>query len=339
MAVVRRHGFILITALWTLTFLSVLAVMLLAGVRQRIVLFQRLEDRARVQAAAEAGVKKAEAMTLDALEDPSVAAVVVKQRLHNNPAEFAGMDVGGVAVEVVPDALDPGTGAVGTAWGVADEQSKINLNTSSREILARLVTEALGWNGVEARALADAIADWRDYGQHSTEGFFNDDYYKSLEFPYPMKDAVFARPDELLLVKGVNAKIYETLLPFITVYGDGHVNINTASRQALVALGLDVPLAQKLVRFRRGADNLEATADDHVFARTFDVAADIAGSVKLDPSEVRQIDDLNARDLLTSESGIYAFISRVPASAGGYKRSIACVFSVFESRVLYWYEK
>ena len=340
MAGMRRQGFILVTALWTLTFLSVLAVTLLAGVRQRVVLFQRLEDRARVQSAAEAGVKKAVAILLDTLEDTAkVSVAALKQRLHNNPAEFAAISVGGVRAEVVYDLTDPGNGTPLVAWGVADELARVNLNTSSRETLGRLVTEVLGWNGTDARALADAIIDWRDYGQHSMAGFFSDDYYKSLEFPYPMKDGVFARPDELLLIKGIDTRIYTALRPFITVYGDGGVNINTASRQVLVALGLDAALADKILRFRRGTDNLEATADDHVFMRTFDVAADIAGSVKLDPSEVRQIDDLNARHLLTSESGIYSFVSRVPASGGGDQRSIACVFSVFESRVLYWYEK
>ena len=54
MTAMRRRGFILITALWTLVFLAVLAVTLLAGVRQRIFLFQRIEDRLRVQSAAEA---------------------------------------------------------------------------------------------------------------------------------------------------------------------------------------------------------------------------------------------------------------------------------------------
>lgn len=336
----RRKAFILISALWTLGFLATLAVTLLAGVRQKILVFKRLEGRSRVHLAVEAGSKKALAVLLDDLENSQfVLTPQAKQRRMNNPAEFADIPVGDLKVEVVHNTVDEVTGALVASWGLADEQGKLNLNTASRDVIQRLVVEVLGWGGAEAKGLADAIADWRDYGKHQAEGFFSDDYYKSLEFPYEMKDEPFERIDELLLVKGVDRKIYDALTPFVTVYGDGRVNINTVSKKVLVALGLDGVVADKVLRFRRGVDNVEATGDDHVFARTFDVAAEVTKGVKLELNEVRQIDALNAQNMLGTESGIYSFTSHVLASDGGYKKSLSCVFSAFESRIIYWYEK
>ena len=320
--------------------MAVLAVTLLAGVRQRIFLFQRIEDRLRVQSAAEAGAKKAQAVILDAMEDAAgTFSAQVKQRLGNNPAEFSAIVVDGVSVEVVHETPDALTASLVAVWGVADEQSRFNINTVARDVLARLAAEVLACNEAEARAVADAVVDWRDYGRHETEGFFSGDYYKSLEFPYPVKEKPFERVDELLLVKGFDRKIFDRLAPFVTVYGDGRVNINTASRPVLIALGFDAMLVDKILRVRRGVDNVEATADDHVFTFAFDIAAETAKAVALEPREVNQINELNARNLLATESGIYSFLSRVPSPDGGYKRSISCVFSVFESKVLYWYEK
>ena len=340
MSRLRRKAFILITALWTLAFLTVLAVTLLANVRQKIILLQRLEDRSRVQLAVEAGSKKAVAVLLDDLENSQfILTPSAKQRRMNNPSEFSGILVGDLKVEVVHAALDDKTGTLGSIWGLADEQSKLNLNTASRESLQRLIVEVLGWGSAQAKGQADAIADWRDFGKHQAEGFFSDDYYKSLEFPYAMKDEPFERLDELLLVKGVDLKIYEALLPFVTVYGDGRININTASSKVLIALGLDASVVEKILRFRRGVDNVEATGDDHVFLRTFDIAADVAKAVKLDLSEIHQIDALNAQNLIGTESGIYSFVSRVLSSDAAYKKSLLCVFSAYESRIIYWYEK
>ncbi|MBF0331785.1 MAG: general secretion pathway protein GspK [Candidatus Omnitrophica bacterium] len=340
LALRRRKAFILISALWTLAFLTTLAVTLLAGIRQKIILFKRLEERSRVQLAAEAGAKKAIAVLLDDLENSQfVLTSKAKQRRMNNPGEFANIDIGDLKIEVVHEGWDEKTGVRAVSWGMADEQGKINLNTATRDVIRRLIVEVLGWGGVEAKGLADAIADWRDYGKHQAEGFFSDDYYKSLEYPYDMKDEPFERIDELLLIKGIDARVYESMLPFVTVYGDGRVNINSASSKVLIALGLDNAVADKVIKFRRGIDNVDATGDDHIFARTFDVAAEVAKGIKLELNEIKQIDLLNEQNLLGTDSVIYSFTSRVISPDGGFKKNLMCVFSAFESRIIYWYEK
>ncbi len=336
----RSRAFILLSALWTLTFLSILVLTLFGTIRQRIILFQRLETRARVQLAAEAGAKKGIAVLLDDLENNQfMLTAQAKMRRMNNPGEFAAIPVGDLRVEVVHGAPDDASGTVVEHWGMADEQAKLNLNTASAETIRALIMEALGWGGVEAKGLADAITDWRDTGRHEAGGFFSDDYYKGLEFPYAMKDLPFERPDELLLVKGVDRKTFDALAPYVTVYGDGRVNINTASRKVLLSLGLEANVVDKVLKARRGEDDLEATADDHIFMRTFDVAAETSKAVPLEAREARQIDALNAKGVFSTESGIYSFTARVPSVDGGYQKTVVCVFDALASRTVYWYEK
>jgi type II secretory pathway component PulK len=334
------RAFILVSTLWTLLFLAILAVTLLAGVRQRLTVFGRVEQRGRAQLAAEAGVKKAIAVLLDDMDATAQALTPrSKERRMNNPGEFARIPLGGLVVEVVHRLPEFARSAPAEAWGLGDEASKLNVNIAPREVIRRLVMDVLQWDEARARTLADALADWRDHGAHQVKGFFSDDYYKSLEFPYPMKDRPFERPDELLLVKGVDKAIVQALEPYLTVYGDGRVNINTASKEVLAALGLEPAVADKIIQARRGPDNAEATLDDHVFVAAHDIAAEASALVRLEPREARQIDELNARGLLTTGSFLYSFISRVPADSGGYMRTISCVFSALDSKILYWSEK
>jgi len=43
--------------------------------------------------------------------------------------------------------------------------------------------------------------------------------------------------EELLSVAGIDREVYNTLLPYVTVYGDGSININTADVPVLMSLG------------------------------------------------------------------------------------------------------
>ena len=78
----------------------------------------------------------------------------------------------------------------------------------------------------------------------------------------------------------------------------GLVNINTASKEVLMALGLQEALVDKILSVRRGRDGLDATADDYVFLKTFEIAADVNALIPLLPIEMRSIDALNMKGLL-----------------------------------------
>ncbi len=71
----------------------------------------------------------------------------------------------------------------------------------------------------------------------------------------------------------LGAEAYSRLMALGTVHGDGRVNINTANADVLAALpGMDAETAQRIVDFRNGADGIEGTTDDFVFAAPSDLA-------------------------------------------------------------------
>ena len=337
-----RHndGFLLIVALWTLTFLTILALAVGVGTRQKIILLDRLETRSRIQLAAEAGIKKAVAVLVDDLEESQFRYTPkAKVRRHNNQAEFSNIQLGDQTVDVICPFYDEVTGKFVDRYGVCDEGAKINLNVVDKLTLENLIANVLAYSAVKVRTLAENIVDWRDYGRHEAEGFFSDDYYKNLEFPYEMKEQPFERIDELFLVKGVTREAYDALRPYVTVYGDGRVNVNTASRKVLMAFGLDGVVVDKLLKARRGQDGRDSTGDDHVFYRVFDIASEVNTLVALEEKEARQIDALNTRNLLTTDSMVFGMTSRVRSGEQGTKRTIDAVFNAFSNKFEFWYEK
>jgi general secretion pathway protein K len=335
-----QRGFVLIMALWSLGLLTVLAVAIGLGTRQKIVFLGRLEDRCQVQLAAEAGVKKAAAVLLDDLEvNQYLYSPQAKARRHNNAQDFGSIVLAGKKAEVVHTFFDEKSGVLSERHGICDERSKLNINEVDQATLTRLISVVLGYDSESARALANSIIDWRDYGRREAVGFFSDDYYRNLEFPYEMKELPFERIDELLLVKGMNLNVYEQLRPFVTLYGDGRVNINTVSKKVLLALGLDEGVIDKLLKARRGADDVDSTLDDHIFLKTFDIAVEVKSFVLLEEKEMRQIDLLNDANLLVTDSLVYSFRSRVFSGERDFSRSIDVIFDASQNKYLYWYEK
>jgi len=122
-------------------------------------------------------------------------------------------------------------GLAGFSYTVTDEESKLNINTASRECLARL-------QGLDS-----------DTAQKIRESTLR---------PYDLKE-------ELLFVDGVNREAYDNIKDCITTQGSGAVNINTVSFPVMVALGLSQELAERIVQYRAGADGIEGDEDDGCF--------------------------------------------------------------------------
>lgn len=109
--------------------------------------------------------------------------------------------------------------------GLIDEQRKLNVNTAAPEQLKRLIEEVAP--NAPAAELSAAIADWRDEPLG--------EYCKTAS--PPCHNAPLDTVDELRLVPGMTPEIMGAVEPYVTVYGTGLVNVNTASVAVLNALG------------------------------------------------------------------------------------------------------
>ncbi|MDP8213350.1 MAG: type II secretion system protein GspK [Candidatus Zapsychrus exili] len=336
----NKIGSVLIVALWTLSFLTIFAVHIGLKVRQRVTLLHRIEDRSKLRFTAEAGIKKAVAiLRQDLMRSKQIYSSYSKFYRHNNPEKFKDIKLNDGLCNVEYSYFDDTFLNSYIRYGIVDEESKININTVSRDILRRLVYSLNLLNKQDSIDLTEAIISWREFGSTQLEGFYSDYYYDSLKYPYRIKNAEFEIIDELLLVQGMTKEIFDKIEPFITIYGDGAVNINTASHQVLLSLGIDESVVNKIFIVRRGLDRQEATEDDYVFYKTHDIASEITQFVELKESEAKQIDSVNTAGLLTTNSYFYLIKSKGELGSGKQNLLAKCVYSVKENKFEYYRER
>jgi general secretion pathway protein K len=335
-----RQGMVLILALWALSLLTVLAVQMAVQVRQKIQVLSRLEDRSRLQSLAASGVQKAQAVLQAALRlNGTFNSSAVKEFVFNNPLAFENVVLGENSFEVSYSYCPATVTEPEKRFGISDEEGRINVNTANRVVLMRLIRITTGLPEEAAGDLANAIIDWRQYGENEIAGFYSDDYYDNLEFPYQQKKKPFEHFEELLLVKGMSPAIYERLLDFITIYGDGHVNVNTASPVVFQALGLSEAFVEKILFVRRGPDNIEMTADDYFFTDVSHMMQDIATFTKVDQTEFEEFAFFYSQAVLGTQSSYFRIQSTGQLRASLEKKVIRCVFYPHDGKIIYWRER
>jgi type II secretory pathway component PulK len=299
----ETKGSVLIIALWALFLLTTFALHLGAIIRQKITLATRLDARDKLFFIAEAGVKTAVAEVRK--EDELAGADCLYESWGNSPVHFREIPVDKGDFTVGYRYLEEG--ALKERYGMMDEETKININTADADTLMRLLQKVAGLNADEAMQTAYAIVDWRDndsFYQHPHYGAEDADY-EDLPTPYEAKDSDFEVVDELLLVKGINGDIFGRLHDFVTVYGGGQININTATAVVLDVLGLTEKTIEGLQNFRRGADGLEGTPDDGVFMSPDEIIARLAESSVLTADDEALLRNGIDHNLFSVKSGYF----------------------------------
>jgi type II secretory pathway component PulK len=132
------------------------------------------------------------------------------------------------------------------------------------------------------------------------------------------KNSNFDSVDELLLINGVSRKDYDTLLPYITVYGDGRININNAKKPVLMCLPgvINDSLAQNIIDYRKRTP--------------FDEAGNIVN--------VPEFGTLGFSLMTRITDRANGFYIKSIASSGGVKRIIETVIDMDHGSIQYWKE-
>jgi len=296
----NREGSILIIALWSLCLLATFAVILGYEVRQKLTLIQRLDERDKSYLISEAGIKKA---IVQIKKEKPENNFTLNNPLSNNASLFKDIEIGDGKANICYNYYTEGEPARWeTRYGVSDEESKININKISLPVLDRLFRIVLGFGEIEASELAAAIIDWRDSDSELSipAGSAEDPYYRNLDYPYEAKDADFEVLEEVTLVKGITEGIFRKIENYITIYGDGKVNINTASQPVFLALGLNREIVDKILNFRCGEDGLEGTLDDNVFDTQADIVPRLSQIYHLNDAEISQLSSISERYFVTN---------------------------------------
>lgn len=333
----KNQGMVLILALWILSILAVFAGLSGMRVRQKIAMVSRLEKRDEVHYIAQTGVQLARALLTNRLRDSSGLNVEAMAFVFQQPEVFQKVASDNGSVQVSYLNYDSGITSPVRMFGVQDEERKLNLNTASDKELARLLSVAAGLDEDSAEDIAHAIVDWRSEQDQQISGFYGDEYYSRLNFPYDPKKAPFEVLEEVLLVKGMNPMVFERVRDFLTVYGDGQININTASEPVLQALGLSANMAGMIISARHGADHLPCTDDDRLFADS-GASLDVGALGELDPDQLAEIDRLYQDGRLSVFSEIFHIHAEAVLETGQEKRFIDCVVQGRDGKILAWRE-
>lgn len=295
-------GSILILTLWLIVFLSTLLFMLgdqILGekrvARASEISYQQFFARETLRARFEAALALDETKDYDALNDtwryhPELSQEV---KLSPSPSPTAGLGE------------DSGIGAI-------DEERFININKANLQLLKQLFMFAAGLDEEAALLMGAAVQDWRDldeapsHAEVDTEG--------SAYSNYPCKNNAFESVEELMLVLGMDKKIYEAIRPVVTVYGEGKVNINTVPKAVLMVLGAPESLADKIADYRAGDDGVEGTEDDGFFEDIGTIEPKVqAASGNLTTEELNALSQMKSQDWLHVKSDYFQLPVRLKA--------------------------
>jgi len=206
-------GFALISALWLIVLMSVIAGALSVSSRQSI-----------KSAGAIVGGVQARYLADGASQ------LVFANLLQSDPRERLLGD--GEILELV---LPNGKARV----KVTDENGKVDINAAKQPLLARLLY-SLDVEQSQADALADAIMDYRDENSLRHLNGAEDDDYRAAGMAWGAKDSPFTSIGELRKVYGMEAVIYEAIQPFVTIHSRHQgVNPEVASLPVLIAISND----------------------------------------------------------------------------------------------------
>jgi len=138
---------------------------------------------------------------------------------------------------------------------LVDEERKINLNYLVTKNSAGLMVVESGRKAQLERLfgllevnpeLVDPIIDWLDSDSETLPFGAEEGDYQQRDPPYSPANGPFETLQELHMVQGITDLIYKKIVPYLTIYGKGQVNVNTADTLVLQSFdeGLDETAAR-----------------------------------------------------------------------------------------------
>jgi len=224
--ITHQRGIALITVMWMVAFLTVMAASVTVLARSDIQLARNVVGVAQARSEAEGGIYYA----VTRLIDTSHTQWIGNGSIHPVP-------VSGMKVEVT----------------VQDEAGRIDINVADANLLRSLFI-AGGAEPDLADECADAVMDWRDEDQlRRTHGAEWDDYV-AAGLAYAPRNGPFLDIGELQMVLPVTKALFRAVRPALTIYsGSKGVNPALAPSMAMLAISGSGPEAVAQYMARRQA--------------------------------------------------------------------------------------
>ncbi len=254
-AALSEKGFALVTVLMIVTILVAAVVASSRATRTELQEAANLGDGIKLYYLAKSGVNGAQAIL--ALDKNNYDSLAESWAKADEFAAKASLLFGSGALTLV----------------IEDEMGKIPLqrfyegnkvNEPIRDMLLRLLKRPeFRLAGGQAEEIVACLKDWLDPDDEVTSGGAESPYYRALVSPYEAKNGPLDAVEELLLIKGITRELFwgtaksPGLKKFLTIWGDGKININTAPREVIAVFGDGVTeeMVEKLDLYRRDEKN------------------------------------------------------------------------------------
>jgi general secretion pathway protein K len=220
----QRRGFALITALWLVVAIAIVALQFSVDARDRRALGLNASDRGIQRALAGGALKMVQAKLDYAIR---IAQQNRGNQMLRSSDPWLGIDSlysGSYPVDSQPVYVQ-----------ATDLGAMLNINDLSEDELKTFFGFVLN-DYVVADQLAQSIMDWTDIDdQPRLHGAEKDDYIKAGLLALP-SNGPFRDIQELLNVKGMTPEIFAAVSPYLTTLGAGIVNLNTAPTAVMKVL-------------------------------------------------------------------------------------------------------
>lgn len=234
--VVSQQGFALITAMGLLSALLIMGLSLNVAVRSDLWQTRRFQDAAAAEFLAKGGVE----WTIHYLNGLDAQGRLWQAPWQDQPGLFRHHVLKPGTIDI---SYTDATGA--THYGLQDEEARINVQTAPAAVLAALPGST--------PAIAEAIVAQRQR--------------KRLTMPEELVSFGII-PTELFYGKVGGPGIGD----YLTVWGSGKINLNTAPKVVLAALpGISSAMVEAILQYRAGEDQRPGTADDRYFRELTDL--------------------------------------------------------------------
>lgn len=178
--------------------------------KRELSVVSNVKDMAQTSALAEAGINYAMMMLLHSNKD---------QRWQSDGSMYQ-IQFAGAKIRIM----------------IVDEAGKINIKKPDQDIFRGALADA-GATEEEQDTIIDSIIDWQDGNDLIRLNGAEKDQYLDAGHSYGPSNKPFQVKDELQLVMGMRADLYEKLEPLLTVYSRGSsANLTKAPKEVLMAL-------------------------------------------------------------------------------------------------------
>ena len=281
------RGFALIIVMMVIVVFSVLAAGLAFSMKVEMQLARNLESESEMEWLGRSGVELARYVLAQQMNCPNEPYDALNQKWAGGAG--GSCSTNGPLADISLDHVQLGRGKFSVK--ITDLERKVNINFATREIIQQAL-DSMSVEMFTASTILDSIDDWRDPDNSPHVNGAESDYYLNLPQPYIAKDGPFDDVSELLLVRGVTSDIYwgpgrtnraaqpvssispgatgnldegysSGLVDLFSTIGRLQININTASAGVLQLVpGIDRTMAERIVKERRGLDDVDGTEDD-----------------------------------------------------------------------------